>query len=171
MKFVKNRWLLLFLLQISCTWTFPKCSFLIRPLPTPTRRCCRSISSLCERPPSNSVQFDLDLVAKDPQLIKSHLLARQTSESIISMIDSIEEFRKLRSTLIVERDKARNVRKKLSKEIWVLLSNQKLQEAEQIKVEVETAASMAQEADEKLALIEAEITKVLQILPNLLDDR
>jgi hypothetical protein len=169
MKVFRKRWLLL-LLQVSCIWTFPKC--LVRPFSCfPSRICSRSITPFYERPPSNSVQFDLDLVAKDPQLIKSHLLARQASESIISTIDSIEEFRKMRSTLIVERDKARNVRKKLSKEIWVLLSNQKLPEAEQIKVEVETAVSMAQEADEKLALIEAEIVKVLQILPNLLDDR
>lgn len=115
--------------------------------------------------------MDTNLIASNTELVISHLKARRADSKILDEILKIKSLRAERNACIQEGDKAKNIRKSLSKDIGLMMKQNKLVEVEQLKQRVEEANFASGEADEKLARIDAEIKSIFPMIPNLLDDR
>ena len=117
------------------------------------------------------ISLDTNLIATNSELVLSHLHARKSYAAIIEEINKIKQLRADRSTCIVEGDKAKGLRKTLSKEIGLLMKENKVDEVNAIKLKVEEANLVSAKCDEKLETIDREIDKIFSMVPNLLDDR
>lgn len=135
------------------------------------RRSLTMSTKLGGRPSSTDVSLDSQLMAENPGLVKAHLTARRSGASLLEEIDRIADLRKQRSTYLNEGESARSAKKKDSQVIGKLLKEGKKDEAEAMKVKVEDYSKLSSEADEKLAVVDAEIKKIALVIPNLLDDR
>ncbi|KAJ1397435.1 Seryl-tRNA synthetase N-terminal domain-containing protein [Ochromonadaceae sp. CCMP2298] len=122
------------------------------------------------REPSNLLSLDTQLISSQPDLVVGHLRSRKADEALIERVLRIKALRTERNSCIVEGDAAKGVRKALSKDIGLLMRDQKMQEAEELKKRVELASADSAAADEKLAVIDSEIDSILSLVPNLLDD-
>jgi len=121
----------------------------------------------------------LKLVVEEPSLVKAHLEARCASSEVLATVDDISELGSRRAKLIVQGDNARASRKQLSAEIGKLMKKKVAggdSDAETdaqvgaFKAEVEAAALVADEADQELSEIDAQVATRFELLPNLLSD-
>ena len=135
------------------------------------RRSLTMSTKLGGRPSSTDVSLDSQLMAENPSLVKAHLTARRSDAFLLVEIDRIADLRKQRSTYMNEGESARSARKKDSQVIGKLLKEGKKDEAEAMKIKIEEYSKISAQADEKLAVIDAEIQKIALVVPNLLDDR
>lgn len=131
----------------------------------------RSVACFSARPESNNLSLDINLAATRPDLVVAHLKARNADEALITNLSKLTALREEKNGLIKEGDLARNIRKKLSKEIGSLMKVGKSAEADKLKEQVEESNKIAASADEKLAVVDAEAQSIFSLLPNLLDDR
>lgn len=115
--------------------------------------------------------LDERLVGEDPELVKRTLTMRRAAAEQLAAVDRIGELTRERSSLVVEGNSAREVRKKLSAKIGGLMKEGKADEAEKIKEEVAAAAATIDSADVRMAAVEAERSRLFNTLPNLLDPR
>ena len=120
---------------------------------------------------SSSPTLDERLIADEPELIKKTLRMRRADENMLQAVDRIGELTKLRAAAVAEGNDAREVRKKLSPKIGALVKNGETAEAEKLKAEVAQSATVADAADAKLEVFDAERTSLFNKLPNLLDER
>lgn len=132
------------------------------------RMCAASGST---RPASNDKSLDVSLIASEPELVMQHLRARRASESVVGDLLAIGDLRARRNSLIFESDKAKSQRKTLSAQIGQMMKEKKDQEVAALKLEVESVSAIAAKADEELKDIDAEMSKLVSYIPNLLDDR
>ena len=135
------------------------------------RRSLTMSTKLGGRPSSTDVILDSQLMAENPGLVKAHLTARRCGASLLEEIDRIADLRKQRSTYLNEGESARSAKKKDSQVIGKLLKEGKKDEAEAMKIKIEDYSKLSSQADEKLAVVDAEIKKIALVIPNLLDDR
>ena len=63
-----------------------------------------------QRPPSNDLSIDVNLLGTQLDLVKTHLQARFASEELINQVEKIPDLRTRRNHLISEGDSARNTR-------------------------------------------------------------
>eukprot|EP01038_Epipyxis_sp_PR26KG_P008692 gene8692-11744_t len=119
---------------------------------------------------NESPSLDINLISTNPSLIISTLQARKADPELIKQVENVKELRIKRNNLIVEGDKARNIRKTVSKQIGISMKSNDEKRVLELKAEVETATKTAALADEQLVGVDNEIAKILQMLPNLLDD-
>jgi seryl-tRNA synthetase len=120
---------------------------------------------------SEGCSLDTTLIASNIELVLSHLKARRADSKIDDDVLKLKNLRAERNACIVEGDKAKNIRKTLSKDIGILMKQNKLDEVDAVKMQVEQANIQSAASDEKLAQIDEEIKKIFSVLPNLLDDR
>lgn len=123
------------------------------------------------RLPANDLSLDTNLLSSQPDLVIGHLQSRHSDPMTLDKVFAVKDLHKERNALIFNGDAAKNVRKTLSKEIGVLMKQQKLDEVAALKARVEAAVQEASAADEKLVAIEQSIHEICASLPNLLDDR
>lgn len=140
----------------------------LRPGMLPISSITRLLST---RPKANDLSLDSILASTQPELISAHVTSRKSDAAMIEKVQSMHELRHERNQLIVAGDKARNIRKTLSKDIGMLMKEKKIAEVEVLKAQVEAANAESHAANERLELIEKEISLILSSLPNLLDDR
>lgn len=114
--------------------------------------------------------LDVNLMAAEPDLVKSHLKARRASDAIFEDVARIGKLRDDRSAEIQKGDKAKSDRKTLSQQIGKLMKEGKQEEVDAIKEEVAAASAISAACDEELGKIDAEIDTILACIPNLLDD-
>jgi seryl-tRNA synthetase len=120
---------------------------------------------------SNELSLDSNLASSNPELLIQHLQSRKADSSMIERVLAIKELRHERVKLIKAGDTAKNVRKNLSKDIGMLMRQQKLDEVAVLKAQVEAATSESHAADEQLVKIDKQMHDILAGMPNLLDDR
>ena len=120
---------------------------------------------------SEGCSLDTNLIASNMELVLSHLKARRADSRIEEDVLKLKTLRAERNSCIIEGDKAKNIRKTLSKDIGMLMKQSKLDEVAAVKLQVEQANIQSAASDEKLAQIDEEIKKLFSVLPNLLDDR
>lgn len=129
------------------------------------------VTRLNERPASDGLSLDVNLLADHPDVVISHLHARKADESIVGKVAEVKQLKDVRNKLITEGDSARNKRKELSRDIAMLMKENKQQEVEKLKEKVSEVNAIASKADEELIIIDNQLKSILSFIPNLLADR
>ena len=131
-----------------------------------------SMNSKCSgRIPANGVSMDIALISNKPEVLYSHLRSRRASSEMVKGVERLSELRSERNAYITEGDRAKSIRKKLSKEIGQLMKNGKHDEAVELKIQVEDANILSAQADTRISSLDSDIDAIFAMLPNLLDDR
>lgn len=123
-----------------------------------------------DRIESNGVSLDTNLIASNPDLVISHLKSRRSNQALLDDMMKISDLRTKRNALIKEGDAAKSERKALSKQIGMLMRDNKEDEVAVLKQKVEEATSTSDSIDVKLAAVDMEINALFSVIPNLLDD-
>jgi seryl-tRNA synthetase len=126
---------------------------------------------ISSRPPSDGLTLDTSLIASNTDLVVSHLKSRKADSKFVDDVMKIKQLRSERNACIMEGDKAKNIRKTLSKDIGAMMKANNIDEVNALKQKVELANVHSNEADEKLAKIDEDIKRIFSVIPNLLDDR
>ena len=115
--------------------------------------------------------LDRNLVAKNSDLVREHLVKRNSSDEVLSELNKLVVLINMRRELQTKTDNLRSQRKGFSKEIGGLYKTGKRNEAEELKASV---AKIGLRLDlfesERKELLEQEETLLLSF-PNLLDER
>lgn len=115
---------------------------------------------------------DSRTIVDNLDLVISHLKSRRASEDTIDAARQIAERNDERVSLIKARDAALQTRNEQSKNIGMLMRNpdRDEKEVEEAKRLSNEAAEEASAVEEKLEVLEKEVSALLSSIPNLLDD-
>ena len=112
--------------------------------------------------------IDIKFVRENPEAVKENI-KKKFQDSKLPLVDEVialdEESRKTKQ----EADDLRANRNKLSKEIGALMAQGKKEEAEARKVEVAAGARRLVELEEKEKKLEEKVTKIMMVIPNIID--
>ncbi len=112
--------------------------------------------------------IDIRFLRENPDTVKENI-RKKFQDSKLSLVDEVitldAESRKAKQ----EADDLRANRNKISKEIGVLMSQGKKQEAEEKKAEVAAGAKRLLELEEKEKELEEKITGIMMVIPNIID--
>ena len=113
--------------------------------------------------------IDMKLIRTNPELVKENIKKKFQDEKLPLVDEVVELDRQYRETK-VKSDALRNQRKTISKAIGGLMAKGQKEEAEARKAEV---AELAKELSESEAMendLEAQIRKIMLVIPNIIDD-
>ena len=112
--------------------------------------------------------IDIKFLRENPDVVKENIRKKFQDEKL-GLVDEVivldAESRKTQQ----EADDLRANRNKISKEIGALMGQGKKEEAEQKKAEVAAGAKRLAELEEKEKELEEKITKIMMIIPNIID--
>ena len=112
--------------------------------------------------------IDIKFLRENPEAVKENI-KKKFQDSKLPLVDEVialdEESRKTKQ----EADDLRANRNKLSKEIGALMAQGKKEEAEARKAEVAAGARRLVELEEKEKELEEKITKIMMVIPNIID--
>ena len=112
--------------------------------------------------------IDIKFLRENPEAVKENI-KKQFQDSKLPLVDEVialdEESRKTKQ----EADDLRANRNKLSKEIGALMAQGKKEEAEAMKAEVAAGARRLVELEEKEKELEEKVTKIMMVIPNIID--
>ena len=112
--------------------------------------------------------IDIKFLRENPEAVKENI-KKKFQDSKLPLVDEVialdEESRKTKQ----EADDLRANRKKLSKEIGALMAQGKKEEAEARKAEVAAGARRLVELEEKEKELEEKVTKIMMVIPNIID--
>ncbi len=112
--------------------------------------------------------IDIKFLRENPEAVKENI-KKKFQDSKLPLVDEVialdEESRKAKQ----EADDLRANRNKLSKEIGALMAQGKKEEAEAKKAEVAAGAKRLVELEEKEKELEEKVTKIMMVIPNIID--
>ena len=112
--------------------------------------------------------IDIKFLRENPEAVKENI-KKKFQDSKLPLVDEVialdEESRKTKQ----EADDLRANRNKLSKEIGALMAQGKKEEAEDRKAEVAAGARRLVELEEKEKKLEEKVTKIMMVIPNIID--
>ena len=112
--------------------------------------------------------IDIKFLRENPEAVKENI-KKKLQDSKLPLVDEVialdEESRKTKQ----EADDLRANRNKLSKEIGALMAQGKKEEAEARKAEVAEGARRLVELEEKEKELEEKVTKIMMVIPNIID--
>ena len=112
--------------------------------------------------------IDIKFLRENPEAVKENI-KKKFQDSNLPLVDEVialdEESRKTKQ----EADDLRANRNKLSKEIGALMAQGKKEEAEAMKAEVAAGARRLVELEEKEKELEEKVTKIMMVIPNIID--
>ncbi len=112
--------------------------------------------------------IDIKFLRENPEAVKENI-KKKFQDSKLPLVDEVialdEESRKTKQ----EADDLRANRNKLSKEIGALMAQGKKEEAEAKKAEVAAGARRLVELEEKEKKLEEKVTKIMMVIPNIID--
>ena len=112
--------------------------------------------------------IDIKFLRENPEAVKENI-KKKFQDSKLPLVDEVialdEESRKTKQ----EADDLRANRNKLSKEIGALMAQGKKEEAEARKAEVAAGARRLVELEEKEKELEEKVTKIMMVIPNIID--
>lgn len=112
--------------------------------------------------------IDIKFLRENPEAVKENM-KKKFQDGKLPLVDEVialdAESRKAKQ----EADDLRANRNKISKEIGALMSQGKKQEAEEKKAEVAAGAKRLVELEEKEKELEEKITKIMMVIPNIID--
>ena len=112
--------------------------------------------------------IDIKFLRENPEAVKENI-KKKFQDSKLPLVDEVialdEESRKTKQ----EADDLRANRNQLSKEIGALMAQGKKEEAEAMKAEVAAGARRLVELEEKEKELEEKVTKIMMVIPNIID--
>lgn len=112
--------------------------------------------------------IDIKFLRENPEAVKENI-KKKFQDSKVGLVDEVialdAESRKSKQ----EADDLRASRNKISKEIGSLMAQGKREEAEAKKAEVAANAKRLEELEEKEKELEEKITKIMMVIPNIID--
>ncbi len=113
--------------------------------------------------------LDINLVRKNPDLVKENI-KKKFQDAKLPLVDKVleldAEFRRTKTRA----DELRGLRNSLSKQIGILMSQGKREEAEEVKAKVAEMAKELVETEVREEPLQEEIRKIMLVLPNIIDE-
>ena len=112
--------------------------------------------------------IDIKFLRENPEAVKENI-RKKFQDSKLPMVDEVIELDAESRKTQQEADDLRANRNKISKEIGALMAKGLKEEAEQKKAEVAAGAKRLVELEEKEKELEEKITKIMMVIPNIID--
>ena len=112
--------------------------------------------------------IDIKFLRENPEAVKENM-KKKFQDSKIVLVDEVIELDKESRQTQQEADDLRASRNKISKEIGGLMKAGKKEEAEAKKAEVAAGAKRLAELEEKEDMLQEKITKIMMLIPNIID--
>ena len=115
-----------------------------------------------------AINNGLKFVRENPEIVKQNI-KNKFQDSKLPLVDEVIELDAESRKTQQEADDLRANRNKISKEIGALMAKGLKEEAEQKKAEVAAGAKRLVELEEKEKELEEKITKIMMVIPNIID--
>lgn len=112
--------------------------------------------------------IDIKFLRENPNVVKENI-KKKFQDSKLGLVDEVIELDAESRKAKQEADDLRANRNKISKEIGTLMSQGKKEEAEAKKAEVAAGAKRLAELEEREKELEGKITKIMMVIPNIID--
>ena len=112
--------------------------------------------------------IDIKFLRENPDVVKENIKKKYQDEKI-KLVDEVIELDLESRKTQQEADDLRANRNKISKEIGALMAQGKKEEAEAKKAEVAAGAKRLVELEEKEKELDEKITKIMMVIPNIID--
>lgn len=112
--------------------------------------------------------IDIKFLRENPEVVKENI-RKKFQDSKLPLVDEVIELDAESRKTQQEADDLRANRNKISKEIGALMAKGQKEEAEQKKAEVAAGAKRLVELEEKEKELEEKITKIMMVIPNIID--
>jgi seryl-tRNA synthetase len=112
--------------------------------------------------------LDLRFLRENPEIVKQNI-RNKFQEHKLPLVDEVIELDAQSRATQQEADQLRANRNKISKEIGKLMAQGKKEEAEATKKKVTEAAAHLEELEAKEAELQEKITKIMMVIPNIID--
>ncbi len=113
--------------------------------------------------------IDIKFLRENPETVKENI-RKKFQDSKLELVDEVISLDAQGRKTQKEADDLRARRNKISKEIGALMAQGKKEEAEAKKAEVAVGAKMLLELEEKEKEINEKITKIMMVIPNIIDE-
>lgn len=111
---------------------------------------------------------DIKFLRENPEVVKENI-RKKFQDSKIPMVDEVIQLDAESRKVKQEADDLRASRNKISKEIGALMAQGKKEEAEEKKAQVTAGAQRLAQLEEKEAQLQEKITKIMMVIPNIID--
>ena len=112
--------------------------------------------------------IDIKFLRENPEVVKENIW-KKFQDSKIPMVDEVIQLDAESRKVKQEADDLRASRNKISKEIGALMAQGKKEEAEEKKAQVTAGAQRLAQLEEKEAQLQEKITKIMMVIPNIID--
>ena len=112
--------------------------------------------------------IDLKFLRENPEIVKQNI-KNKFQDHKLPMVDEVIQLDEEARAAKQEADDLRASRNKLSKQIGALMGQGKKDEAEQVKAQVNANAARLAELEEKEKDLQERITKIMMVIPNIID--
>lgn len=112
--------------------------------------------------------IDIKFLRENPEVVKENI-RKKFQDSKIPMVDEVIQLDAESRKVKQEADDLRASRNKISKEIGALMAQGKKEEAEEKKAQVTAGAQRLAQLEEKEAQLQEKITKIMMVIPNIID--
>ena len=112
--------------------------------------------------------LDIKFVRENPEIVKQNI-RNKFQDDKLPLVDEVIELDARRRATQMEADEIRANRKKISKQIGVLMGQGKKEEAEAVKAEVAKNAQRLEELSGLQTELEEKVTKIMMVIPNIID--
>ena len=113
--------------------------------------------------------LDIKFVRENPEIVKENMRKKFQDEKIPLVGEVLKEDKELRQAQ-QHADDLRSQRKKISKEIGILMSQGKKEEAEQIKTQIAEIADELDALEEKEEKLRDSVKHKMMMIPNIIDE-
>ncbi|MDD6102713.1 MAG: serine--tRNA ligase [Clostridiales bacterium] len=112
--------------------------------------------------------IDIKFLRENPDVVKQNI-KNKFQDHKLSLVDEVIELDKERRAVKQEADNLRNERNVLSKQIGGLMAKGQREEAEEVKAKVKAGGEKLAELEAKEAELEEKVTKIMMVIPNIID--
>ncbi len=112
--------------------------------------------------------IDIKFLRENPEIVKQNI-RNKFQDSKLSLVDEVIELDTERRKTQGEVDELKANRNKTSKQIGALMAQGKKEEAEEVKKQVASDGARIEELDAKQKELEEKITKIMMVIPNIID--
>ena len=112
--------------------------------------------------------LDLKFVRENPDIVKQNI-KNKFQDKKLPLVDEVIELDEQSRAAKQEADNLRAERNKISKQIGALMAQGKKEEAEEVKKQVTEKSEYLAELEEKEAELDEKVTKIMMVIPNIID--
>lgn len=112
--------------------------------------------------------IDIKFLRENPEAVKENIRKKFQDEKL-PLVDEVIALDEQRRKSQMEADNIKAEKNKLSKEIGALMAQGKKEEAEAVKAKVAENAKILEELEEKQREYEEKTTKIMMVIPNIID--